>query len=312
MEHFLKPELSRPRDFALFWAKTWESLMSTDPEVRCEPAPAHGADDDELLTLSFKSLGGVRVAAYAILWRNREKRPLVVHSHGYGSSCGLQWNWARSGYNVVGVDIRGFGWSRAAVPHLSKWGYVLTGIETPETSVLRGAVCDYAQAVRVAQRLCEGTITKTVLHGFSFSGALALMAGALPTIVDLLALGVPTFGWAEGRNFFVKVGSGAEIGRYLEARPEEAEDVMLVLRYFDPVNFADTVSCPTLLGIGLKDDVVPAKTVYAIANHLQGPVEILEFPFSHSDEPEEKRWEEFEARWLELGKVGATHLRRPG
>jgi cephalosporin-C deacetylase len=65
------------------------------------------------------------------------------------------------------------------------------------------------------------------------------------------------------------------------------------------------VSCPALIGVGLKDDVVPEKTVYAIANHLQGPVEIMKFPVSHSNEPEEMRWEEFEARWLELGKVGA-------
>lgn len=130
------------------------------------------------------------------------------------------------------------------------------------------------------------------------------MAGALSDAADLLAIGVPTLGWAEGRNFFVKAGSGAEIARYLEARPEEAEDVMLVLRYFDSVNFADMISCPALIGVGLKDDIVPAKTVYAMANHLQGPVEIMEFPVSHSDKPEEKRWEEFEARWIALGKVG--------
>jgi cephalosporin-C deacetylase len=304
MERFLKPELSRPPDFALFWAKTWKSLMSVEPDLHCEAAPARGRIEHELLKLSFESLGGVRVAGYAILWRDQEKRPLVVHSHGYGSSCSLQWKWARNGYNVVGVDIRGFGWSRAAAPKISKWGYILTGIETPESSVLRGAVCDYARAVQVAQQVCKASITGTVLHGISFSGALALMAGALFGTVGLLAIGVPTFGWAEGRNFFVKAGSGAEIGRYLEARPEEAEDVMLVLRYFDPVNFADMVSCPALIGVGLKDDVVPAKTVYAIANHLQGPVEIMKFPVSHSQEPEEKRWEEFEARWLELGQVG--------
>ena len=305
MERFLKPELSRPPDFALFWTKTWKSLISAEPELHYESAPARGVNEHELLKLSFESLGGVRVAGYAILWRDEEKRPLVVHSHGYGSSCSLQWKWAHKGYNVVGVDIRGFGWSRAAAPDISKWGYVLTGIETPESSVLRGAVCDYARAVQVAQRLCKASITGTVLHGISFSGALALMAAALLGGADLLAIGVPTFGWAEGRNFFVKAGSGAEIGRYLEARPEEAEDVMLVLRYFDPVNFADMVSCPALIGVGLKDDVVPAKTVYTIANHLQGPVEIMKFPVSHSNEPEEKRWEEFQARWLELGKVTA-------
>jgi cephalosporin-C deacetylase len=304
MRRFLKPELSRPPDFALFWEKTWKSLMSTEPELLREPAPVPGVTEHKLLKLSFRSLGGVRVAGYAILWRNEEKRPLVVHSHGYDSSCSLQWKWARQGYNVVGVDIRGFGKSRAAVPGLSKWGYVLTGIETPESSVLRGAVCDYARAVQVARQLCEGSTTRTVLHGFSFSGALALMAGALLGAADLLAIGVPTFGWAEGRHFFVKAGSGAEIGRYLEARREEAEDVMLVLSYFDPINFADMVSCPVLIGVGLKDDVVPAKTVYAIANHLPGPVEIMKFPVSHSNEAEEKRWEEFEAHWLELGKAG--------
>jgi cephalosporin-C deacetylase len=148
--------------------------------------------------------------------------------------------------------------------------------------------------------------TRTTRNGISFSGRLVLMAGALLGKVGLLAIGVPTFGWAEGRNFFVKAGSGAEIGRYLEARPKEAEDVMLVLRYFDPVNFADMVSCLVLIGVGLNDDVFPAKTVYAIANHLQGPVEIIKFPVSHTQGPEEKRWEEFETVVLELGPVAAT------
>ena len=154
--------------------------MSVESELHYEPELARGVNEHELLKLSFRSLGGVRVAGYAILWRDEEKRPLVVHSHGYGSSCSLQWIWARSGYNVVGVDIRGFGWSRAAAPDISKWGYVLTGIETPESSVLRGAVCDYAQAVQVARQLCKASITGTVLHGISFSGAQFRGHGLMP------------------------------------------------------------------------------------------------------------------------------------
>ncbi len=67
-------------------------------------------------------------------------------------------------------------------------------------------------------------------------GGLALMAEALWHTSDLLVLGVPTFGWAEGRYFLVKSGSGAEIAHYLEERPEATEDIMLVLRYFDAVN----------------------------------------------------------------------------
>mgnify|MGYP000278906489 CR=1 FL=1 len=82
------------------------------------------------------------------------------------------------------------------------------------------------------------------------NASLALMAQATLQSADLLALGVPTFGWAEGRNLFVKSGSGAEISRYLERRPDHLEDTMVVLRYFDAVNFAELVSCPTVLALG--------------------------------------------------------------
>jgi cephalosporin-C deacetylase len=88
----------------------------------------------------------------------------------------------------------------------------------------------------------------------------------------------------------VKSGSGAEIAHYLDARPENSEDVMLVLRYFDAMNFAGMIRCGTLIGLGLRDPVVPAETVYSIANHLSAPFEIMEFPVSHSELPEEKRW----------------------
>ena len=83
---------------------------------------------------------------------------------------------------------------------------------------------------------------------------------------------------------------------------------MLVLRYFDAVNFAGMVSCETLIGLGLNDPVVPAETVYSIANHLAAPWEIMEFPVSHTALPEEQRWEEFETRWLALGR-GESELR---
>ena len=79
---------------------------------------------------------------------------------------------------------------------------------------------------------------------------------------------------------------------------------MLVLRYFDPVNFAGLVCCPTLVGVGLVDEVVPAATVLAIAAHLGGPYELMRFPVSHSGAPQERCWRAFERRWLELARTG--------
>src|SRR3712207_8477025 len=61
-----------------------------------------------------------------------------------------------------------------------------------------------------------------------------------------------------------------------------SDDAMVVLSYFDPMNFAANIRCPTLVGLGLEDDVVPAPTVYAIANHLGGPHEVIRLPVSHT------------------------------
>jgi cephalosporin-C deacetylase len=234
-------------------------------------------------------------------------RPLVVHAHGYGSRCEIQWGWARAGLDVLGVDIRGFGRSRDALPDRSDGGYVLTGIGSPETSVLRGAACDYLRAARIGRAL-RPRAPRTVLYGRSFGGGLALMAEGAAGLADLLAVGVPTFGWAEGRRFFVKDGSGQEINAFLDAHPDQTDDVMLVLGYFDTVHFAGLIGCPALVGIGLHDPVVPPETVYPIADSLAGPVEVMEFPVSHTDRPEEAEWDRFESRWeaLALGGVPAS------
>ena len=308
MERDLRPTLTRPPDFESFWTKTCEKLSAVEPDVHRIPVNSECRPSLELSRLTFRSLGGVEVAGYSIGWQDDEPRPLVVHSHGYCSRCDIQWNWAEAGYNVVGIDIRGFGRSAAAAPARSRWGYVLTGIASPETSILRGAVCDYLRTMQIARDLFKERTTRHLTYGFSFAGGIALMAEALFGASDLLVVGVPTFGWAEGRYFLVKSGSGAEIAHYLDARPEDSEDVMLVLRYFDAMNFAGMICCGTLIGVGLHDPVVPAETVYSIANHLSAPCEIMEFPVSHTELPEEKRWEEFEARWLALGR-GEAELR---
>jgi cephalosporin-C deacetylase len=298
-----QPPLTRPPDFESFWEKTRTELAGIEPAVSREPLESQNAALG-FERLAFNSLAEVRVSGYAIRWKANFPRPLVVHSHGYDGGLDPMWRWAEAGVNVVGVEARGYGRSREALPAPSRWGYVLTGIESPEKYVLRGAVCDYMRAVEVGREILGPLVSRAVLNGTSFAGGLAVMAQSVMQVADLLAVAVPSFGWAEGRRFLVEEGSGKEINRYLEAHPENEEDVMVVLSYFDPMNFAADIRCPSLVGLGLEDDVVPAPTVYAIANHLGGPHEVIRLPVSHTERPEEKLWDRFEARWLRLAVEG--------
>ncbi|HEX2097718.1 MAG TPA: acetylxylan esterase, partial [Rubrobacteraceae bacterium] len=255
--------------------------------------------------LTFGSLGGVRISGYALWWKDDPEKPLAVHGHGYGGGLDIMWHWATEGVNVLGLEVRGYGRSKDALPARSPWGYVLTGIESPEEHVLRGAVCDYMRAVEIGRELLGSRTSHLVLSGASFAGGLAVMAEGLLQAADLLAVAVPSLGWVEGRRLLASKGSAGEINRYLEEHPEREEDLMEVLRYFDPMNLAPCVRCPTLVGVALADNVVPAPTVYAIADHLGGPREVVTWPASHSDLPEEDFFRErFESYWFHLAKQG--------
>jgi cephalosporin-C deacetylase len=305
--HGWSPPLTRPPDFESFWERTREELSGTSPAISREPL---GSKDPALAfeRLAFDSLGGARLSGYAIRWSDDVPRPLVVHSHGYDGELDPAWRWARAGVNFIGVEVRGYGRSIGALPSPSPWGYVLTGIESPEEHILRGAVCDYMRTVEVGKEVMGSLVSRTVLYGASFAGGLAVMAEAVMQVADFLVVAVPSFGWAEGRRLFVEEGSGEEINRYLEAHPGREDDVMVVLSYFDSMNFAAYVRCPTLVGLGLEDNVVPAPTVYAIANHLGGPHQVVRLPVSHTERPEEKLWERFEAYWLRLAVEGVPPI----
>ena len=254
--------------------------------------------------LRVLSLGKVWLSGYALGWRDDRPRPVVIHAHGYGGRVAVQWLWARSGLNVVGFDVRGFGGSFQAVPDLSPWGYMLTGIGAPQQHVLRGAVCDYVRAHQVSVGLFGDRTKRTIFHGFSFAGALALMSEAVTQTASLLAMGVPTFGWHEGRLRLVENGSAVEVRRYLESRPSERKSVLKTLSYFDSMNFAPLIECPTLAGYGREDVVVPPETVLAILNHLRCRRETMSMPVSHTDGPEEALWDYFDAAWIELAQQG--------
>ncbi|MCE3555142.1 acetylxylan esterase [Pseudonocardia sp. RS11V-5] len=311
--------LTRPPDLEAFWATTLAQLREVPLDLRRAPRPAPTAGT-VAHELRFRSWGGQPIHGYAITWEGATPRPLVVHAHGYRSQAVPRLEWVRAGCHVVGFDVRGFGRSLAAVPAPAA-GWLLTGARRPETSVLRGAVCDYVRATDVATALQVPTL-RAVSHGVSLAGGLALMAQAVAPRADLLVLGVPTFGWAEGRRLLVEAGSGAEVAAFLEQHPQYPEDdLQTVLAYFDAALLAPRVGCPTVVGLGVVDRVVPRATVEAVVAQFRAPVEVMTFPVSHDAGPGMRAWARFDERWLELavggvpsgfGRAGSGPGRSPG
>ena len=310
-----RPTLARPDGFFPFWRDTLAALATVpaNPRLGLAVTSPEGA---RIVPVRFASLGAGDIQGFLItlddpdggaVTNSPAPRPLVVTTHGYNGQCNPVLearHTATCGADLFCFDVRGFGLSRSACP-VDPRGHILTGLTDPHTSILRGAVCDYVRAAEVAQRLGAGQ-AGVVFHGRSYGGALALLAQGLTSRADYLAIALPTFGWLDGRRRLVTRGSGQEVNEHLARHPRLEASAMATLRYFDTVNVADRIACPTLMGVAQRDDVVPAATVYAIANHMDPPPQIVELPVGHSTDEEESRWIDFDARWTAAVAALAT------
>ena len=70
-----------------------------------------------------------------------------------------------------------------------------------------------------------------------------------------------------------------EITRYLAANPDNVEQVIRTLGYFDGTVFAQRARMPALFSVGLIDPICPPSTVYAAYNAWAGPKEIREYTY---------------------------------
>lgn len=108
--------------------------------------------------------------------------------------------------------------------------------------MLKGAVVDFLQAIKVSEQLNPSQPSKTALFGKSFADAPVTLAQA-------------GTGWrfinqcctnqlAEGRRHMVNAGSAGEINGYLKANPLLEDKVMHILGYFDPATQMDKYPIP--------------------------------------------------------------------
>ncbi len=259
--------LTKLEAFESFWKRTICELEALDPAVESELDQRRPYRQIELHNTRFRSWNGVRVAGYRLFWKDDQPRPLVVHGHGYNSRYSAQWLWALAGLERGRrryPQLRPFPEGRGAALAV---GFMLTGFESPEARVLRGAVCDYIQAVRVGRAAWRARGQAPSCSAASVSRGPWRSWLKRPRNVPICSPST-TFEWHDGRNELAQASSAIEVRRFRERQPHHAATIRDTLRYFDSMNFAPMIRSPTLLGIGRRDIVVPPATVYAIRNRF--------------------------------------------
>ncbi len=190
-----------------------------------------------------------------------------------------------AGYAVFVMDTRGQGGVTADPDAVGPGspGFMTSGVLSPHTYFYRRVMTDAVRAIETARSSRLVDSSRVVVAGGSQGGGLAIAAagldghvlGAMPDVPFLCDF--PRGAWIADHEPYL------EITRYLAANPDNVEQVIRTLGYFDGTVFAQRARMPALFSVGLMDPICPPSTVYAAYNAWAGAKEIREYTYNEHE-----------------------------
>jgi cephalosporin-C deacetylase len=257
----------KPSDFDLFWGEVLAQAAQISLNATVALVPLRSTPEVELFEVHYDSLDHVRVAGWYCLPRNRPKPlPALVFFPGYISEPSLAKAHAVRGYATFGAAPRGK--LRSNTQFNPGYPGLLThNIIDRNTYSYKGFYVDAWRAIDFLLERPEIDPTRIGVRGSSQGGALTLLAAAMKPVAAAAA-GAPYLAGVVDAIQLTNSQPYQEINDYLRFYPDSRAAIAETWSYYDCINFADKITCPILVNIGLNDDVCPPETGYAVFNAI--------------------------------------------
>ena len=254
----------KPHDFDAFWDDVLRQASAIPLEAEVIPDPLRTSDDVEVYQVFYRSLDDVRVAAwYCRPARRAERTPAVMLLPGYQMDPPIPKEWARKGYIALSVAPRGK--LRSMRQFNPGYPNLLTyNIVDRHTYAYRGFYVDTWRGIDFLLSRPEVEPTRLGVTGTSQGGGLTITTAAMRSEVRAASAGAPYLCGFMDAIELTHTYPYQEIDDYLRVHPERRAEVEATVAYFDGINFADKISCPIIVNIGLQDNVCPPETGHAL------------------------------------------------
>jgi cephalosporin-C deacetylase len=262
-------ELTAEDDLESFWASSLKELEGVNPEYELIQQEVKPGADHELYELLMKSLGGVRVRGWLQLPLSEGPHAAILRVPGYMQN--MRPLDMVNGAVILSFNIRGHGESTEDVPG-SPADFWVRGLDEKSAYFYRGAYLDCVRAVDYLSSREDVDGDRIAVWGGSQGGGLAFATAALDQRVDLCIADIPWL--CDWKNYFELAGKtdDEEINAWLAAKESRTvESTLTTLSYFDTMNLAHLIECPTLMGVGLQDTICPPSTSFATFNRITAP-----------------------------------------
>lgn len=262
-------KVTKPPDFDAFWQGVLDQAEAIPLAPKLTPDPLRTSDDIEVFEAFYDSLDRVRIAAwYCRPARRAMHTPAILFTPGYQMDPPIPKEWARKGYIALSVAPRG----KLRSNHQFNPGYpnLLTyNIVDRHTYAYRGFYVDTWRGIDFLLSQPEVDPTRIGVTGTSQGGGLTITTAAMRPEVRAAAAGAPYLCGFTDAIELTHTYPYEEINDYVRRYPDRRQAVEETLAYFDGINFADRISCPIIVNIGLQDNVCPPETGYALFNKIR-------------------------------------------
>ena len=257
-------KVKKPGDFDDFWDDVLAQGARIPLNLEVLRDPLRSSDEIETYQVYYDSLDHVRVAGWYCLPKNRSGRlPGMLFLPGYQSDPAVPKEWARRGYATLTAAPRG----KLRSNRQFNPGYpnLLThNITDRNTYSYRGFYMDAWRGIDFLLGRFEVDPDRIGVAGSSQGGGLTITTAAMRQEVKAASAGAPYLCGYMDAIELSHTYPYHEINDYLRLHPDSREDVENTLAYFDGISFADKITCPIIVNIGLQDNVCPPETGYAL------------------------------------------------
>lgn len=261
----------RPADFDEFWEGTISASEKVAADPKFDRLPARSTEKVDVFEAHYNSYGGIRIAGwYCAPRRPKVQLPGILVVPGYVSEPMLPKALASQGYAVFSAAPRGKLRSNKAF-NPGYPGLLMHNVTDRDSYGYRGFYMDALRAFDVLASRPEVDAGRIGVQGSSQGGALTLLVSALrPEKVKAASAGAPYLCSILDAAGMTHSYPYQEINDYLRLHPKDAPQLRATFDYYDIHNFVGAIRCPIIVNIGLKDDVCPPATGFAVFRAIGG------------------------------------------
>ena len=266
--------LTRKQDFDEFWKLSIAELKAVPAAFKSKERPDLSDEAIQVFEISMRSHDQIRVRGWLEVPRKAAKPlPAVIRVPGYGQN--MKPTGKCDDMIVFSFNPRGHGNSQQDISGQPN-NFWIRGLDAPQTYYYRGSYLDCIRAVDFIASRPDVNQNQIAVWGGSQGGGFAFATAALDSRVDYCVADIPFL--CDWINYF-RLTHWPEMDQWIADQPQRTwESTLRTLSYFDTMNLADRIRCPTLMSIGLQDGVCPPTTCFTTFNRIPGEKKYRIYP----------------------------------